>query len=163
MHANAPGAPWTLKSAVAHLEALLSSPGFQVRTAAPSHAAVLAQTASEHRDACGNLVHDLHTAVIMREHSVKRTCTRDSDFRRFPFLEVVDPLSESLEHQTGGFMQTGTTERSTKLPASLGCTGLAVSACLAVRAPVSRGRSATWSSASERDSTCCGPRALPAR
>ena len=96
-HANAPGAHWTLISAVAYLEALLSSPGFQVLTATPSHAAVLAQTAWEHPDARGNLVHDLHTAVIMREHGVKRICTRNSDFRRFPFLEVVDPLSESLE------------------------------------------------------------------
>ena len=96
-HANAPGAPWTLISAVAYLEALLSSPGFQVLTATPSHAAVLAQTACEHPDARGNLVHDLHTAVIMREHGVKRICTRDSEFRRFPFLEVVDQLSESLE------------------------------------------------------------------
>ena len=95
-HAKAPISPWSLPSAVAYLEALLSSPGFQVLTATPSHAAVLAQTASEHPNARGNLAHDLHTAVIMREHSVSRICTRDTDFRRFPFLDVVDPLSASL-------------------------------------------------------------------
>jgi predicted nucleic acid-binding protein len=30
----------------------------------------------------------------MREHGVRRIYTRDADFHRFPFLEVVDPLSE---------------------------------------------------------------------
>ena len=31
-------------------------------------------------------------AVLMREHGVSRICTRDTDFHRFPFLSVVDPL-----------------------------------------------------------------------
>ena len=39
-----------------------------------------------------NLVHDARTAILMREHGVRRICTRDADFHRFPFLEVVDPL-----------------------------------------------------------------------
>ena len=43
-------------------------------------------------DVSGNLFHDLHTAVSMRENCVRRTCTRDTDFRRFPFVSVVDPL-----------------------------------------------------------------------
>ena len=33
----------------------------------------------------------------MREHGLSRICTRDTDFRRFPFLEVVDPLSRQDE------------------------------------------------------------------
>ena len=37
-------------------------------------------------------MHDLHTAVLMREHSISRICTPDQDFRQFPFLDVVDPL-----------------------------------------------------------------------
>jgi predicted nucleic acid-binding protein len=37
-------------------------------------------------------VHDLHTAVLMREHGISRIVTRDADFRRFRFLDVVDPL-----------------------------------------------------------------------
>ena len=28
----------------------------------------------------------------MREHGVRRIYTRDTDFHRLPFLEVVDPL-----------------------------------------------------------------------
>lgn len=37
-------------------------------------------------------MHDVHTAVLMREHGVSRICTRDVHFRRFPFLTVIDPL-----------------------------------------------------------------------
>ena len=41
----------------------------------------------------GNLMHDAHTAVLMREHGIKRVYTRDTDFHRFPFLEPVDPAA----------------------------------------------------------------------
>jgi predicted nucleic acid-binding protein len=40
----------------------------------------------------GNILHDAHTAVLMREHGIRRICTRDVDFHRFSFLEVVDPM-----------------------------------------------------------------------
>jgi predicted nucleic acid-binding protein len=41
----------------------------------------------------GNLWHDAETAVLMREHGIRRICTRDTDFSRFPFVEIVDPLT----------------------------------------------------------------------
>jgi predicted nucleic acid-binding protein len=41
----------------------------------------------------GNLVHDAHIAAVLAEHGVRRIYTRDQDFRRFPGLEVVDPLA----------------------------------------------------------------------
>jgi len=40
----------------------------------------------------GNLIHDAHTAILMREHGILRICTRDADFHRFSFLEVVHPF-----------------------------------------------------------------------
>ncbi|MCH8883417.1 MAG: hypothetical protein IIA41_07965 [SAR324 cluster bacterium] len=40
----------------------------------------------------GNLMHDTQTAVLMREHGIRRICTRDTDFHRFPFVEPIDPL-----------------------------------------------------------------------
>ena len=52
----------------------------------------MAQVMRELPDVSGNLSHDLHTAVLMRENGVSRFCTRNTDFRRFPFLSVVDPL-----------------------------------------------------------------------
>lgn len=40
----------------------------------------------------GNLVPDAHLAVILREHGVKKLYTTDADFRKFDFLEVINPL-----------------------------------------------------------------------
>ena len=40
----------------------------------------------------GNLYHDAHTATLMREHGIRSIVTRDTDFHRFKFLEVLDPL-----------------------------------------------------------------------
>jgi len=42
----------------------------------------------------GNLLHDFHTAVLMHEHGIRTVITRDADFRRFSFVEVVDPLAD---------------------------------------------------------------------
>lgn len=41
----------------------------------------------------GNLVPDAHLAVILRQHGVSRIYTADSDFRKFEFLEVINPLN----------------------------------------------------------------------
>ena len=84
--------PWRPQEAWRLVSELLASPGFDLLVAAARHAAALAQTLSELPDLHGNLMHDLHTAVLMREHGVRRTCPRDTDFHRFPFIIVEDPL-----------------------------------------------------------------------
>jgi hypothetical protein len=40
----------------------------------------------------GNLVPDAHIATILRQHGVKRIYTADTDFRKFGFLKVINPL-----------------------------------------------------------------------
>jgi hypothetical protein len=40
----------------------------------------------------GNLVPDAHLASLLRQHGVKTLYTRDTDFRKFDFLEVSDPF-----------------------------------------------------------------------
>ncbi len=40
----------------------------------------------------GNLVPDAHIATVLRQHGVRRIYTVDTDFRKFAFLEVVNPL-----------------------------------------------------------------------
>ena len=45
-------------------------------------------------DLRGNLLHDAHTAILMREHGVRTIYTLDADFRRFTFLDVVDPFAD---------------------------------------------------------------------
>jgi uncharacterized protein len=81
--------PWSAAGAFAFVSALLASPGLSVLAATERHAAVAAQVIAELPWLAGNLVHDAHTAILMREHGVARICTRDTDFHRFPFLEVV--------------------------------------------------------------------------
>lgn len=39
----------------------------------------------------GNQVPDLQLAAILKENGIKRLFTSDRDFRRFEFLDVVDP------------------------------------------------------------------------
>jgi toxin-antitoxin system PIN domain toxin len=84
--------PWEVGAAWTFVSRLLASPGLAVLVATPRHTAVAEQVVGELPHLSGNLLHDAHTAVLMREHGVRRICTRDTDFTRFPFLEVVDPL-----------------------------------------------------------------------
>lgn len=91
-HTRVLRSPWHPNDAWRFLRVLLDSPGFALLRPTERHQAVLAQTLSEFPDVRGNLMHDLHTAVVMREHGVSRVCTRDTHFHRFPFLEVIDPL-----------------------------------------------------------------------
>ena len=84
--------PWSASEAHAFLEALLCSASARLLTPTPRHAEVLAASLADVPEARGNLLHDLHTAVLMREHGVSRIVTRDRDFHRFAFLDVVDPL-----------------------------------------------------------------------
>jgi predicted nucleic acid-binding protein len=59
------------------------------------HPVVAAEVFAQVPDLAGNIIHDAHTAILLREHGVGRVCTRDSDLHRFPFLEVVDPIVAS--------------------------------------------------------------------
>ena len=88
--------PWSPAQARRFLSALVDSPGFELLVATRRHAAILERTVAELPDIRGNQMHDLHTAVLMREHGVSRICTRDTGFHRFPFLTVVDPLRRSI-------------------------------------------------------------------
>ncbi len=83
---------WTAGQAWAFVESLLASPGFCVLVATPRHAAVAAQVIREVPHLAGNLSHDAHTAVLMREHGIRRVYTRDTGFHRFPWVEVIDPV-----------------------------------------------------------------------
>ena len=84
--------PWSVTSAWQFVSALLASPGFSTLVPTQRHAEVAEGVIAELPHMAGNLIHDAHTAILMREHGVSRICTRDADFSRFPFLEAVDPV-----------------------------------------------------------------------
>ena len=84
--------PWSISGAWQFVSALLASPGLAVLVQTQRHAAVAEEVIRELPRLSGNLLHDTHTAILMREHGIRQICTRDTDFHRFPFLEVIDPV-----------------------------------------------------------------------
>ena len=88
-------APWSTLEAWRFIDSLLVAPAVALLRPTDRHESILSQTLTELPELRGNVVHDVHTAVLMREHGVSRICTRDTDFHRFPFLTVIDPLREA--------------------------------------------------------------------
>jgi toxin-antitoxin system PIN domain toxin len=84
--------PWSAAAAWAFVTALLASPGLSVLVPTHRHAKVAGEVIDGMPHLAGNLLHDAHTAILMREHGIARICTRDTDFNQFPFLKVLDPL-----------------------------------------------------------------------
>jgi len=85
--------PLTAVQAWSIIESLLASPSLRVLGETERHAELAARTLAEVPLLAGNILHDAHIAIVMREHGVRRLYTRDSDFHRFPFLEVLDPMA----------------------------------------------------------------------
>ena len=85
--------PWQVSQAWGFVEVLLESPGFDLLAETHRHPAVVAEVLGELPDLSGSVLHDAHTAILMREHGIRRIYSRDRDFRKFPFLEMVDPLA----------------------------------------------------------------------
>ncbi len=85
--------PWSVRDAHQFLAAVLESPGLGMLSPTHRHAAVLRTVIDQVPLLAGNLVHDATTAVLMREHGIRRICTRDTDFHRFPFVEPIDPMT----------------------------------------------------------------------
>ena len=85
--------PWSIAKALDFVDALLESPGGRVLSHGPGHAGFLAELSKGGPDRRGNLLHDAHTAALMREHGLRVIYTRDVDFHRFPSLEVRAPLA----------------------------------------------------------------------
>ncbi len=56
------------------------------------HLTVLNNVVREIGHPAGNIYHDIHTATLMQEHGVPEIVTADSDFFKFRFLRVLNPL-----------------------------------------------------------------------
>lgn len=84
--------PLTAGQAVSFLDPILGSDVVTALAPTPRHEALLRATIREVGRPTGNLFHDMHTAVLMREHGVSEVMTADTDFRKFPFLTVTNPV-----------------------------------------------------------------------
>lgn len=91
-HARVLPNPCTANAALGFVEALIGTPSHGVLVESDRHGGVARELVRTIPALGGNLLHDFHTAVLMREHGLIRIYTRDSDFHRFGFIEVLDPL-----------------------------------------------------------------------
>ena len=86
-HRNILPAPLTPDRAMQFLSTLLESPGFSLLRPTERHQTVLAQTLAEVPNLHGNVMHDLHTAVLMRENHVDLNLHFRPGFLAFPFSD----------------------------------------------------------------------------
>ena len=87
--------PFSLREAWGFVEVVLASPSLTILVETDRHDEVASAVFdSGGRGIVGNMVFDAHTAILMKEHGIETIITRDHDFRRFPFLRVIDPLRD---------------------------------------------------------------------
>ena len=85
-------APMSQSAAVDNVASLVRMPRCRVVTEPEGFLAGYREVAVD-VSARGNLVPDAHLAALARAHGVRTIYTHDRDFRRFPFLDVVDPVA----------------------------------------------------------------------
>lgn len=83
--------PLSPQDAVDNIAALLSLPRCRV-VSEPEHFLEVYRDIAVEVAARGNLVPDAHVAALARAHGIRTIYSRDRDFRKFPFLRVVDPV-----------------------------------------------------------------------
>jgi toxin-antitoxin system PIN domain toxin len=91
-HPNVFRMSFTLKNSWGFIKAILASPSIAPLMPTERHQIVSSEVFKEIPDIRGNLIFDTHTAILMREHGIKTIYTRDTDFNRFPFIDVVNPV-----------------------------------------------------------------------
>lgn len=77
---------------------LLDAPSLSVLVPDARHAEVAGQMFSEAPELRSNILRDAAAAVLMREHGIRTIMTRDTDFHRFPILEVAVRFTELNYH-----------------------------------------------------------------
>ena len=88
--------PLSTPQAWQFVRVFLDSPGLQILRETDRHLEVATLVTAQLPHLSGNIMHDAHTAILMREHGIRVIHTRDTGFHRFPFLEVIDPAATTL-------------------------------------------------------------------
>lgn len=91
-HPNVFRKPFSAKNAYLFIQAVLASPSVSMLVETERHQETLAEMLADLPGITGNLLFDAHTAILMREHGIRTIYTRDTDFHRFTFLEVINPI-----------------------------------------------------------------------
>lgn len=85
--------PMTTDQAWDYMRIFLDAPATDLLKESDQHATVARDIFVNVPLLTGNRVFDARTAALMRENGIRKIYTRDRDFHRFPFLEVIDPLT----------------------------------------------------------------------
>jgi len=80
--------PLTTKQAAHFIQSLREAPNHLLLSETAFHAEVFHNALHEAPRLSGNILHDFHTAVLMREHGISEIVTFDRDFRTFPWLSI---------------------------------------------------------------------------
>ncbi|MBN1270199.1 MAG: PIN domain-containing protein [Kiritimatiellae bacterium] len=80
--------PLAMDKAHEFIAGLLGCPSCLLIAETASHRAALETSLGQVQRLSGNLLHDFHTAVLMREHGVQEVLTLDTDFRAFAWVAV---------------------------------------------------------------------------
>jgi hypothetical protein len=84
--------PLSWKEALSFLRPILDCPAFSILVAGDDHWALLERELRALSHPSGNLLYDVRTVVLMREHGLRTIYSTDTDFLQFAGLTVVNPL-----------------------------------------------------------------------
>ena len=84
--------PLSASQASHFMQTLLGIPGVSILSHAGDHMDNLVKLLHELHSPAGNLFHDIHTVVLMRENGLHEIITADADFLRFKNLKVINPI-----------------------------------------------------------------------
>jgi hypothetical protein len=85
--------PLSPEEAVSNMEALIGLPHVKCLSEGDNFWRTYVETVDS-VPTRGNLVPDSHLAALLRAHGVRRLYTHDRDFRKYDFLEVLDPIDD---------------------------------------------------------------------
>lgn len=91
-HAGIFSAPLTPAEALGNVEALATLPHVRLLAEQDGFLDVYRGVAAEF-PVRGKLVPDAHLVAVLKQHGVRTLYTRDTDFRKFAFLDVRDPFA----------------------------------------------------------------------
>ncbi len=84
--------PWSTAQALSFVSSCLASSSLNILAETSRHLKVADEIFRTLPLLSGNLVYDARTAILMKENGLSKIYTRNTDFHRFPFINVVDPL-----------------------------------------------------------------------
>jgi len=80
--------PMTLEQALIYVEEWISAENCTILVESDYHHQVLRDSLAEVARLSGNILHNFHHAVLMREHGIVEILTLDRDFRVFPWVAI---------------------------------------------------------------------------